>query len=59
MLVILTDVTLSPNQQLGRKYSVINATITEIGDVNDQDLLEQYGLLPYEEVLQDNPTIDG
>ena len=52
MLVVLTDVTLSPNQQLGRKYSMISATVTEIGDT-DNDTLNKYNLLPYEKVEQD------
>lgn len=47
MLVVLTDISLSPMQQLGRKYSSFSATVTEIGDVNNQSLLNYYGLLPY------------
>ncbi len=50
ILVVLTDASLSPNQQLGRKYSSFTATVTEIGDANDLNLLNKYNLLPYEKV---------
>lgn len=59
ILVVLTDVTLSPNQQLGRKYSTFTATATEIGDARDENLLNSYNLLPYAKVEVHNNNQDG
>lgn len=59
ILVVLTDISLSPNQQLGRKYSAFSATATEIGNAKDLDLLNKYNLLSYPKVEYSDNNLDG
>ena len=45
MLVVVTDVSLTPMKELGRLYSSLQMTITEIGDATDTNLLQEYDLI--------------
>lgn len=63
--VILTDLSLSPNQQLGRRLYNFSATLYEVGDGYDLDVLDSLGIytIPkltnkYGEILID-PTEEG
>ena len=45
MLVMFTNVSLSPMQQLGRRLYKLTATMYEIGDGYDLDELDRYGVI--------------
>lgn len=44
MAVMLTDISLTPNAQLGRRLYNFSATVYEIGDGNDLEVLDSLGI---------------
>ena len=48
MIVMLNDITLTPNAQLGRRVWNFSATVYEVGDGNSLDQLDALGIYPIE-----------
>jgi hypothetical protein len=45
MIVMLNDISLTPNKTLGRRLYNFSATMYEIGDGNDLNLINKYGIV--------------